>query len=172
MISKSRVDRSKFQVTLIPKGMNFLGNFFLLQSPSMKESGSDMHQDFALSSFNNQVGIYFWKKFIKSFTSKLAIMNRAFLFGYSRFTLLMIICTTKFITNPIHNIFISIRNFDVSMVIKNWFRCELRFGMKKADEKASFPIYESCEICKFCISHKTPLFKTIQYAIDPNICTA
>ena len=108
MISKSRVDRSKFQVALIPQGMNFLGNFFLLQSTAMKESGSDSHQDFALSSFNDQVGVDFWKKCVKGFTSKLAVMNNAFLFGYARFPLLLVIGTTKFIANPIHNLFISL----------------------------------------------------------------
>ena len=172
MITKSRINRSKFQVAFISQGMNFFGNFFLLQSPTMRKSSSDMHQDFALSSFDNQVGTDFWKKCVEGFTSKLAVVNSAFLFRNARFSFLLIVGATKFITNPIHDLFISIRNFDVGVVVQNWSRSKFGFSVKKTYKKATFSIYKSCEICKFCISHKTPLFKTDQYRIDPYICTA
>lgn len=154
MIAKTGINRTEFEITIIPEVMDFLGNLLFLQSPSMRKSSSHSHHDFAMSFFYNKIGIDFWHKCIKSFTSKLTIVNSAFFKRNACFSFLLIIGGTKLITNPIHQFFICIRNFNVGMIVKIVFS---GFCSKKSNKEASFSVYDPCKISQFCISHKTPL---------------
>jgi len=169
MISKSGVNRSKFEVALITNIMCFLRYFFLLK-PTMRNEGiSHSYHDFALSSLDHQIRKNFREKSIQSGSSYLRAVTSTIYKRFSCKSILLNIGCSSFFMNPIYKRFLIIRNFDVGVVIEKILGC---FSSKETNEKASFSINDSCKVSEFCISHKVPLLMTKQYAIDSYICTA
>lgn len=169
MISKSGINRTKLKVALISNIVCFLRDFFLLKPAMWCEGISHPHHDFALSSFNNQVGINFWKKSIQCSSSYLRAVASAISTRFSGKSILLNIGSSSFLVNPIYNRFLIVRDFNVGMVIHAIFS---GFSSEEANKKTAFSINNSCKISKLCIFHKTPLLKTNEYATKSNICTA
>lgn len=134
MISKSGVNRSKLKVTLISNIMGFLRDFFLLKPTMWCEGTSHLHHDFALSPFNNQVGINFWKKSIQSGSSYLRAIASAISSRFSGKSILLNIGCPSFLMNPIYERFLVIRDFNVGMVIHAIFS---GFSSEEANKKTA-----------------------------------
>lgn len=152
MIAESRINRSKFEITLISNIMNLFGDLFFLKTSMRSECTSHLHHDFALSFFDYKEWVNLGQKIIKTLTSDLRIKNSSFFFRNSGFSFLLVICCFGYFFKPFHKIFISVTNLDIGMIIEKIMGC---FGPKKTDKKTSFSINDSRKISQFRFSHKT-----------------
>ena len=158
MITKSGVNRSKFEVALITNVMCFLRNFLLLK-PTMRDEGtSHPHHDFALSSLDYQVRKNSRKKGIQGGSSNLRAITTTGCERFSRDTFLLNIGCSRFFMNPIYKGFLVIRNLDVGVVVEKILGS---FSSKETNEKASFSVNDPCKVSEFCISHSIHLLMTV-----------
>lgn len=164
MVPKSGINRTEFKIALVSNIMCLLGDFFLLKPSVRDESVPHRHHDFALSSFNHQVWINFWKKSIQGSSRYLRAIARTRDEGFSRQSLLLNIGCSRFFMKPIYKGFLVVRNLDIGVVIQKILG---RFSSKETDEKAAFSINDPCKVSQFCISHNASVLNTIQYAINP-----
>lgn len=169
MIAKTGIKGSHFKIAVVTKVVCFLRNFLFLKSSMGNECRPHSHHNFTLFSFYDQMRINFWQEGVKCLSSNLGMVAVSFFFRDLKRSCLLDVSSMGLFVNPIYQRLISIGNFYIGMVIQKVVSC---FGSKKTNKKTPFPINYSCKICNFCISHKTPLFKTIQYTINPDICTA
>lgn len=169
MIAKSRVKGTHLKIALISNIMGIVRNFLFLESALINECRAHSNHDFALFPLDNQVGLNFWKKSVQYLAANLRMMDISFFKRFSRSSGLLNVGCIGFSMNPIYQRLISICDFDIGVIVE---KIASSFGPEKANEKTSFTIDNSCKICKFCVSHETPLFKTVQYTIRPYVCTA
>lgn len=165
---KPRIKFAQFKKALIAKVVHFSRNAFLRQASMFDKCASHLNHNFAMRLFNNQVRKNLGQNNIKSFTSKLNIVNLFFKFSssISGFKLL-VVGSSKLSSNPLHHFLISITDFYVGMIVgSNISRS--RLSIKNSDEETTFSINKACEISKigFIIKHVSSYLRPYYHELN------
>src|ERR1700679_4029722 len=172
MIMKPRIKFAKFKKALISEIMYFSGNTFFRQSSMFDESTSHLNHNFAMEFFDDQIWKNLRKNIIQIFSSKLNVVNFFFKLSFSICrSKLLIICSRKFFSNPLHDFLVRIADFDIGMVVGRYIS-NSRFSVKYSDEETSFSINKPCKISKvgFIIKHVFSYLRRVNHKLNGIKC--